>query len=294
MHPPGRLSVRLNFGRAARLPSILRQVAVEVSYYTDPCCPWSWGLEPAVRRLRWTYGESLDISYVMAGMAREFGEALALVEEMLEVADEAAMPIDPRLWLEAPLRSSHPACIAVTAAAEQGHAGSYLRRLREGIMCRRRKLDSAESLMEEARAIPGLDAERFRIDLGSHATLERFGTDLERAKSVPQEHHAEGADRAKLPSLEFRTADGTVHGVYGYSDYSELRTTAERAGAQALRRGRPTVEEALRHFGSMATPEVAAVCDLPGPRAPAELWRLALDWRIRPERVGSGELWALA
>jgi hypothetical protein len=41
------------------------------------------------------------------------------------------------------------------------------------------------------------------------------------------------------------------------------------------------VEEALRTYGRMATPEVAEVCDLPGPRAPAELWRLALEWRAR-------------
>ena len=44
----------------------------------------------------------------------------------------------------------------------------------------------------------------------------------------------------------------------------------------------------------MATAEVAAVCDLPGPRAPAELWRLATEWRVRGDRVGSGELWTVA
>jgi hypothetical protein len=54
------------------------------------------------------------------------------------------------------------------------------------------------------------------------------------------------------------------------------------------------VEDALRRFGTMATPEVAAVCDLPGPRAPAELWRLALEWRVRAERLGTGYLWSLA
>ena len=58
--------------------------------------------------------------------------------------------------------------------------------------------------------------------------------------------------------------------------------------------GWPGVEEALRRFGAMATPEVAAVCDLPGPRAPAELWRLALEWRVRARRVCGGELWELA
>jgi hypothetical protein len=44
----------------------------------------------------------------------------------------------------------------------------------------------------------------------------------------------------------------------------------------------------------MATPEVAAVCNLPGPRAAAELWRLASEWRVRPDRVLTGEMWAAA
>ena len=44
----------------------------------------------------------------------------------------------------------------------------------------------------------------------------------------------------------------------------------------------------------MATAEVAAVCELPAPRAPAELWRLPTDWRVRSERVLGGELWTLA
>jgi hypothetical protein len=54
-----------------------------------------------------------------------------------------------------------------------------------------------------------------------------------------------------------------------------------------------SVEDALRRFGTMSSAEVAAVCDLPGPRAPAELWRLALDWRIKAERLGTGYLWSL-
>jgi hypothetical protein len=51
---------------------------------------------------------------------------------------------------------------------------------------------------------------------------------------------------------------------------------------------------ALERFGRLATPEIASVCDLPGPRAQAELWRLATEWRVRPERFLTGELWELA
>jgi len=247
-----------------------------------------------MRKLRFELGDSLSVTYVMCGMAREFGDPLAVVGEMLEAADRSGMPVDTRLWQGAPPRSSHPACIAVKAAAEQGDPSPYLRRLREGFMCRRRKLDSTDALIEEGRALGDLDIDRLRYSLASHAVLEAFAADLDRAAAVPAEHHAPGTGRVKLPSLEFREPDGVVHGVYGYSDYASLAAAAIAAGAAPGGSPPPGVEDALRIFGSMATAEIAAVCDLPGPRAPAELWRLATEWRVRADRVGSGELWTLA
>ncbi len=279
--------------------------SVHTYYYTDPACPWSWALEPALRKLSCELGEGLGVTYVMCGMAREFGDPGPVVAEMLEAADRSGMPVDVRLWLAAAPQSSYPACIAVKAAAEQGDPAPYLRRLREGLMCRRRKLDTTDALVQEARAVPGLDLDRFRLAIASHGTLEAFAGDLDRAGAVPAEHHSPGTGRVTLPSLEFRGPDGHVHGVYGYSEYGALRDAALAAGAGAVGANaaeagaagsgaRRSIEDALGHFGSMATPEVAAVCDLPGPRAPAELWRLATEWRVRSERLGSGELWTVA
>ncbi len=265
---------------------------VRAFYYTDPACPWSWALEPALRRLQTEFGESLHFTYVMCGMAREFGDAAALVRDSLDASDRSGMPVDPRLWLERPPRSSHPACMAVKAAAEQGDPAPYVRRLREGLLCRRRKLDSAEALVQEASMLPGLDVGRFRIDLGSHATLEAFAADLDRGAAVATEHRAPGQNRPILPSVEFEAADGQLHGVYGFSDYETLRAATLAAGAQMTGDPPPSVSQALRRFGTLASAEVAAVCGLPGPHAPAELWRLAVEWLATPERVGNGELWS--
>lgn len=102
------------------------------------------------------------------------------------------------------------------------------------------------------------------------------------------------AKRPQLPSLALSGEDGVAHAVYGFADYTELVAAARAAGAQPTGAPAPTVDEALAQFGSMAGAEIAAVCGLPGPRAPAELWRLALDWHVTPERLGSGELWTLA
>lgn len=269
---------------------------VYASYYTDPACSASWSLEPVLRRLAVELGPQLHIRHVMGGLAREFGPALELIGAWLDAGDESGMPVDPRLWLHHPPASSYPACMAVKAAGEQGPAveAAYLRRLREGWACGRRRLDSADALTTEARETPGLDVARFEVDLGSNATVELFAADLDRAAAVDPAHHAVSNGRVRMPSVELHGADDEVQGVYGAQPYEAYRAAAEAAGAQFGAETLPSVEEALRRFGRMATPEVAAVCDLGGPRAAAELWRLAGEWRVRAERRLSGELWSLA
>jgi putative protein-disulfide isomerase len=95
------------------------------------------------------FGEELDITYVMGGLAREFEDPAGLVMSWLEHSAQSDMPVDPRIWADGAPRSSYPACIAVKAAAEQGREAEarYLRALREGFMCARRKLDGPEALV---------------------------------------------------------------------------------------------------------------------------------------------------
>lgn len=263
--------------------------------FTDPACPWSWALAPTLRRLEVELGSQVELRPVMGGLARQFGDRLSLVSEWLAAGDASGMPVDPRLWLERPPASSYPACLAVKAAAEQGREVEcrYLRVLRQGLACERRRLDNADAFLDVGRSVPGIDLERLRIDLGSNAIMESFAADLELASQAAARGPGEGP-RVPLPSLELRSGDGTVHGVYGFQPYEAYREAALAAGASLAADSRPSVEEALRRFGTAATAEVAAACDLPGPRAAAELWRLAGEWRVRWERRLTGELWTLA
>jgi predicted DsbA family dithiol-disulfide isomerase len=273
-------------------------MSVLARYYTDPACPWSWSAEPAVRKLMVEFGDNVSWTYVMGGLARDYtkspGGPEALSAHWLDVADRGGMPIDPRLWRDAAISSSYPACMAVKAAAEQADDGGYryLRVLREGLMCFRRKLDTTEALVEEARR-GRLDVERFRLSAASNAILEAFGDDLEEVRDPP-EGAVVTAGRISFPSVLFVGEDGSRGGAWEFRSYSELRAAAEAAGAVPTGEQPPGVLGALRRFGTMATAEVAAVCELNGPRAEAELWRLATEWQVRPVRVVTGELWELA
>jgi hypothetical protein len=254
------------------------------------------------------FGEQLEITYVMGGLAREFEDDLSsLVITWLDHAAESGMPLDPRVWHSDGVRSTYPACIAFRAAAEQGPAAAerYLRVLREGFMCHGRKLDGPEALVAEARRA-GLDVQRFRIDLESNAILEAFGSDLEESRTIPdaareaglaaEGSHGSKVERLAFPALRFIPEDGAAEErwVGGDNSYEEWRDAAVAAGASPSAQPHPDVTAALRRFESMATVELEAVCDLPGPRAGAEAWRLASEWHLRRVPVLGGELWELA
>jgi hypothetical protein len=254
------------------------------------------------------FGDQLEITYVMGGLAREFEDDLSsLVISWLDDAAESGMPLDPRVWDRGGVRSTYPACIAFKAAAEQGPAAAerYLRALREGFMCHRRKLDGPEALVEEARRA-GLDLKRFRIDLESNAILEAFGNDLEESRTIPKAareaglategSHGSKVERLAFPALRFIPEDGAgeERWVGGDNSYEEWHEAAVAAGATPSAEPRPDVPAALRRFQSMVIVELEAVCDLPGPRAAAEVWRLASEWRLRRVPVLGGELWELA
>jgi predicted DsbA family dithiol-disulfide isomerase len=271
---------------------------VSISLVTDPFCPWSWGAEPSRRRLQSQFGGQVAITYVISGM----GGAQPDPAEWLDAAAATGMPADPRGIMAAPPASTNPAGLAVKAVAEQADPGPFLRRLQEAIFLERRRADRGDALLELAREVsPELDLDTLRIAFGSHGPVEALGGDFERAAGSPRpalwvSEGARGAASAPASSGAVASAAATTASVTvvdGRAPYAEWRAALLAAGAEA-RDAALTIEDALRRFGACTTAEIAALCELPGPRAPAELWRLALEWRVRPRPVLGGELWELA
>jgi putative protein-disulfide isomerase len=278
---------------------------VRVAYHTDPACPWSWALEPAIRKLMVEFADGLEWTFIMGGLGPSLpGEPAAraaLVQKWLDVSAETQAPLDPRIWFDSPLTSTYPAGMAVRAAAEQaGDSGyGYLRRLREAIMCERRKVDHPEALIEEGRAA-GLDVERFRIDLRSNAITEAFAGDLERTEALaarvegPVARASRGVAGVLLPTLVFHAEDGSERMLAGFQTVEACRAAALESGGEPVAAAPLAVEEAVARFGRVTTREVEVLCELPGPRASTELFRLAEQWRLRPLRRLTGYLWEAA
>jgi putative protein-disulfide isomerase len=286
---------------------------VQIHYYTDPACPWSWANEPQIRRLMWEFGDGVRFTWVMGGLARQYGPeyrdthagvepgadlVAAQMRVWLEAAAQSGMPIDPRMWADDPIGSTYPACQAVKAAAEQGpdRAYAYLRRLREGLMVERRKLDHLEALAAEAGPA-GLDAGRFRLDLTSNAITEAFAHDLDRVRNIPEDARAagavsetEGRERIVFPSTLFFGDDGARRAVWGRGAYDVYRDAAVAVGAGPPVERPPEVLEAVERFGRVTTREVEVLTGRPRPVVEAELWGLARDWRLKPIPVLNGTL----
>jgi predicted DsbA family dithiol-disulfide isomerase len=279
-------------------------MTVEVRFYTDPACPWSWAAEPTLRRLIWEFEGELSFVWVMGGLTRSYEDAdlLDVVGQWLVDAAEGGMPSDPRIWLENPLASTYPACQAVKAATEQGPEAAYryLRTLREGIMFERRKLDHADALIDAAGRA-GIDRPRFEVDLRSHAITEAFGADLEEVRDPPEEardadavhRNSKGRERISFPSALFVGEDGTRQGVWGSDavELAKMRAAAAAVGAEHVNEGALEPLDAIERFGRCATKELEVFSGKPRPLLEAELWGLARDWKLKPVPALIGTLW---
>ena len=282
-------------------------MTVQVRFYTDPACPWSWAAEPAIRRLMWEFEGELDFAWVMGGLTRSYENAnlLDVIALWLEDAAAGGMPCDPRIWTQNPLSSTYPACQAVEAAKEQGwQAGyRYLRTLREGIMFERRKLDHADALIDAAGRAR-IDRARFEVDLRSHAITEAFGADLEEVRDPPQEardadavhRSARGRERISFPSALIVAEGGSRHGVWGSEslDSEKLRAAALEAGARLVNEGALEPLDAIKRFRRCSTRELEVLARRPLPVLEAELWTLARDWKLKPVSALTGTVWELA
>lgn len=212
---------------------------IKIEYYTDPLCCWSWSFEPQWRRLRYEYSDIISWKYVMGGMLSDWntyndpvntinrpGQMGPLWKEARHVS---GMPINDRIWVEHPPKSSYPACLAVKAAELQGQkAGDrFLRKVREAVMLNMMDVSDKEVLLQIARELEEeypetISYQQFKADLSTKKSLHLLKADLRKVK-------ARGISR--YPSLVIKKKGKRGLIITGYRPYEVL--------VQALRKIKP-------------------------------------------------------
>lgn len=214
-----------------------QQPLVEVEYFTDPLCCWSWAFEPQWRRLRFELGPQLMWHYRMGGMIpnwQSYDDPINSIHQPSQMGplwhharELSGMPLQDRLWIEDPPSSSYPACAAVKAAGLQSAAAAeaYLRALREAAMLRRLNIARTETLQQVADELQQIeaeapeqphrfDADRFASDLQRKEAREAFREDLQRSRYL---------QIGRYPTLVVRRP-GEQRGLLltGYRPYASL------------------------------------------------------------------------
>ena len=208
---------------------------LEIIYYTDPLCCWSWAMEPQLRKLRYIFREQISLRYCMGGLVpdwKNYNDEINSVNRPLQLgpvwmhaAQISGMPMQSSIWMPDPPRSSYPSCIAVKAAFLQSErlGESYLRLLREAVMLYGKNIANDSVLLEVAHSLfeRGLDFDlsKFDDDIKNGIGLESFRKDLQEVKMK---------SIIRFPSLIMKNAEGRALIMTGYRPYSVLLEAAEK------------------------------------------------------------------
>lgn len=191
---------------------------IKIVYYTDPICSSCWGIEPQLRKLKLEYGTYIDIDYRMGGLLPDWSYNSGGISKPSDVAhhwDEASlhyeMPIDGNVWIEDPLDSSYPSCIAMKAAQIQSKdkAVQFMRILREKLYLEKKNIAKWENISEAAQ-LAGLDLNQLKTDYEGKAKI-LFQEDLTYAKTLGVRG---------FPTLFFSDGNNNQLTVYGSKPYT--------------------------------------------------------------------------
>ena len=207
-------------GKASSETTVIKSESkpVKIIYYTDPICSSCWGIEPQLRKLKLEYSEYFEIDYKMGGLLPDWSYNSGGISKPSDVAhhwDEASqhyqMPIDGNVWLEDPLDSSYPSCIAMKAAQIQSKekAVIFMRILREKLYLEKKNIAKWDNIAEAAK-LANLDIARLKSDYDGDAK-RLFQEDLNLARTLGVRG---------FPTLFFADKNNNQLTVYGSKPYA--------------------------------------------------------------------------
>lgn len=265
---------------------------VKIIYYTDPICSSCWGIEPQLRKLKLEYGDYFEIDYRMGGLLPDWSYNSGGISKPSDVAhhwDEASlhyeMPIDGNVWLEDPLDSSYPSCIAMKAVQIQSKekAVKFMRMLREKLYLEKKNIAKWENIAEAAK-IANLDVEKLKKDYEGDA-VKLFRDDLNLAKNLSVRG---------FPTLFFADENNNQLTVYGSKPYSSYENALLALFPEAKKKKIPN-ENTLSLFEiypSLAPKEYAVINNISYSEAEIILDKLYENGKLNKKSIKNGSLYS--
>ena len=202
---------------------------INITYYTDPLCCWSWGFEPEWQKLLAHFKGKVTWRYCMGGLLpswnnyhdgiNSISRPLQMGPMWMHASEITGAFIRHDIWAKDPPASSYPACIAVkcvqlqsTRAVEQ-----YLFLLREACMIKGENIAKQNVLVNTAELLLKdesiqFDIKKFTTQLLGSEGREAFRKDLQEVK-----YH--GINR--FPSLVIKDA-GKAKLITGYRSFETI------------------------------------------------------------------------
>ena len=290
-------------------------MAISVTHFTDPGCPWAYSASPALAALAWRYGDQLEWRLATIGLTEHAEQYLRRgysparsARGYLTFRRRWGMPFatEPRPRITATSR----ACRAIVATRLRYPDREYavFRALQFGWMTTPLVMDDDEDILRAIEGVPGIDAREIvgaLDDAEVDAAYEADRADARTAEGSPTHFQGKAAQtdglvRYTAPSLIFTLGDRRLEagGFQPIEAYDVIVANLD----PTLRRRAPAKDaaEALAAFpDGVTTAEVAAVM-APGNTAPDlgaaedQLIALAASGGARRVAVGHDALWASA
>ncbi len=240
---------------------------LEITYFTDPLCCWSWGFEPQLRRLRYGFAGRIAWRTCLVGMIPDwesFGDPLNDIHRpvqmgplWIQAGTMTGMPSEARIWVGDPPASSWPASIAIRTAGLQSAqaADLYLRRVRVAVMTESRNIARDDVLLELSddiqRERPDVfDGARFRREYGSAAARAALEDDVKETR-----YRRVG----RFPSLRFRRSGADPAWLVGWRPMEPLLQALNGFAPEIGKERRPQSPQDYASYWGGITPREAAV-----------------------------------
>jgi putative protein-disulfide isomerase len=188
----------ISYSQESASPELQSGPAIDIVYYTDPLCCWSWALEPQLIRLEKEWPGTINWRYCMGGLLPAWNHYVDNYNSVQRPAQmgplwmlaskEMDVPIAHRIWVDDPPASSYPACIAVKCAelqsAEVGKL--YLYFVRKAVMLYGLNIARQDVLLQVAESVAGINKgfslAQFEEDMQNDRGMEAFRKDLQEVK----------------------------------------------------------------------------------------------------------------